>query len=350
VSLLFVTGEYPPDVGGVADYTRRLRDELEVRGWRSNVLSRTHVKRWDARSLLAVLRAAPRAGVVHIQFQAAAFDLLGDVCVMPMLLHRVRPNVKVVTTFHDTRVPYLFPKAGPWRAKAVRLLARSSDAVVAADERDLRMLGVGGFSVPIGSNVDCSPPAGFNREEFRSAHFDASPETLVVAYFGMLNASKGLDLLFDTFARFPEDARLLLLGGEVGASDPTNAVTAAQVHRRMGPRVIQTGWLQSSALSSHLVAADVALLPYADGASARRGSLLACAAHGLPIVSTLPAALEVADAILAVDANPAALADAVRHVVVDSAKWRAASTALAQRHSWNAIADAHVAIYSSLTT
>src|SRR5207244_572875 len=84
---------------------------LEPLGWDSRVLSRRDVHRWDARSLIALLRATPREGVVHIQYQAGAFDLLGDVCVMPMLLRQFRPRIRVVTTFHDVRVAYLFPPA-----------------------------------------------------------------------------------------------------------------------------------------------------------------------------------------------------------------------------------------------
>jgi glycosyltransferase involved in cell wall biosynthesis len=350
--LLFVSGEYPPDVGGIADYTHRLREALAQCGWSSRVLSRADVGRWDLRALFALSRVAPRRGIVHIQYQPAAFDLLGDVCLMPTLLHRVRPRVKVVTTFHDARVPYLFPKAGSLRRIAVQLLARSSDAVIAADEGDLRTIGVLGFDVPIGSNVDCAPPDDYDRAEFRRSRLGTDDDTLVVAYFGLLNSTKGLDLLFDAFTRIASqhpDARLVLLGGDIGASDPTNAATAARVRSRLTRSVVHTGWLPPRELSAYLLASDVALLPYTDGASARRGSLLACAAHGLPIVSTLPAAPEVADAILAVEPTAAALANAVLSAATERARWRAASGALTQRHSWVAIAREHAAIYAGLT-
>src|SRR5207302_9295378 len=158
----FVSGEYPPDIGGVGDYTLHLRSALSDVGMRSDLMSRRQVRRWDARSLVALLRAVPRQpGIVHIQFQAGAFDLLGDVCLMPALLRRLRPGVRSVTTFHDVRVPYLFPRAGALRERAVRFLARSSDAVIAADGRDLEALGGPSprhHHVPIGSNVSCSPP------------------------------------------------------------------------------------------------------------------------------------------------------------------------------------------------
>src|SRR5205823_507076 len=198
----FITGEYPPAVGGVGDYTLQLRSALADIGWESDVLSRPQVRHWDARSLVALLRSVPRhADIVHIQFQAGAFDLLGDV----------------------------------FRSK----------------------LGI-------------------------------VPQDLAVVYFGLMNASKGLNLLLDSFeqvlTRCP-GARLLLVGGTAGASDPTDRVTAAGLRYRLGQlarSVVQTGWLSPSDVSAYLVAGDVALLPYADGASPRRGSLLACAAHGLP--------------------------------------------------------------------
>ena len=116
-----------------------------------------------------------------------------------MLLRRLKPKARVVTTFHDVRVPYLFPRAGSLRSSAVRLLARHSHAVVAADSRDLSELGAPSprhHHVPIGSNIPCAPPMDFQRAVFRSK-LGLEPDALVVAYFGLLNASKGLDLLLD---------------------------------------------------------------------------------------------------------------------------------------------------------
>jgi glycosyltransferase involved in cell wall biosynthesis len=358
--LLFVSGEYPPDIGGVGDYTVHLREALDALGRPADVLSRTQVRRWDARSLVRLLRSAPKSGVVHIQFQAGAYELLGDVCLMPLLLRRTRPRIRVATTFHDTRVPYLFPRAGSLRQAAVRLLARTSDAVIAADERDL--IALGGPSprrhqIPIGSNVQCAPGAEYDRAAFR-ARLGLAPHTLTVAYFGLLNASKGLDLLLDAFdlvAGSRPDAKLLLLGGEVGASDPTDRLTAARLEARLarlGERVVRSGWLGPSALSAHLVAADVAVLPFVDGASPRRGSLLACAEHGLPIVSTEPASGAVASAVHSVPPNAPALANAVLEIADDpalSARLRAQSRTLAEQSSWSRIATAHIALYERLS-
>lgn len=348
MNLLFVTGEYPPDIGGVGDYTAQLRSAL---GMPSSLLTRRDVKRWDARALLWLLRHAPRDGIVHIQYQPAAFDLLADVCLMPLWLRLVRPRVRVVTTFHDARVPYAFPGAGPVRWWLVRLMARWSHVVIAADERDLAAVGGTGVQIPIGSNVACAPPAGYDRAAVRES-LGGGP---LVAYFGLLNASKGLDSLLEAFAKVKEvspTARLLVLGGSVGASDVTDQQTAAQLQAGLAAAgAVRPGYLKPEQLSAHLLAADVALLPYTDGASPRRGSLLACAAHGLPIVSTQPASAAVADAVLATVADPRALADAVLHVLDDAPtrqRLTAAAAALTERTSWHRIAEQHRAIYQNL--
>jgi glycosyltransferase involved in cell wall biosynthesis len=350
----FVSGEYPPDVGGVGDYTVRLRAALAERGTLSTVITRRQVGRWDARALAWIIGHLPSSGVVHVQYQAGAFDLLGDICLLPLLLRRLRPRTRTVTTFHDVRLPYLFPRAGGLRARALQLLALTSHAVIGSDRRDLQSLGVRGLRIPIGSNVSCAPPDGYDRNQFR-AGLGLETEDLAVVYFGLLNASKGLDLLLATMeqliARKPR-THLLLLGGETGASDPTDRVTARAVASKIGElsqNVTRTGWLPPRQLSAYLLAGNVALLPYVDGASARRGSLLACAAHGLPIVSTLPAGAEVASFVRAVVADAAPLADAVLEVSADVAPWQAASRVLSSDTSWPRIAAAHTDLYDQLS-
>src|SRR5690606_22549500 len=85
--------------------------------------------------------------------------------------------------------------------------------------------------------------------------------------------------------------RLLLIGDAAGASDPTNRLANAELEALLAPEglgqaVQRTGWLPPEAVSAHLQACDVVVLPYRDGASLRRGSLLAALVHGLPIVTT----------------------------------------------------------------
>ena len=104
-----------------------------------------------------------RADLLHIQYQPGAFQLKGAVNLLPLWLRARRPGLPVVTTFHDLRVPYLFPKAGPLRPLAVRTLLRGSRSVIFVDPADLAR--VGARAQPAldtdGSNIPCAPPADY---------------------------------------------------------------------------------------------------------------------------------------------------------------------------------------------
>ena len=85
----------------------------------------------------------------------------------------------------------------------------------------------------------------------------------------------------------------MMVGGGLGSSDPTNRATARALDALadelgVSAELIWTGYLEPPEVSAALLSADMAVLPYADGASFRRGSLLAVLAHGLPVITTTP--------------------------------------------------------------
>jgi glycosyltransferase involved in cell wall biosynthesis len=91
--------------------------------------------------------------------------------------------------------------------------------------------------------------------------------------------------------RLPAHVRVLVVGGEATAHE--DHAFAGEIERRIGaerlaPRVTITGHCPEDEVSAHLLAADMAALPFSDGASFRRGSLLAALAHGLPTITTFP--------------------------------------------------------------
>ena len=405
-----LTGEFPPDRGGVGDYTARLAGALTARGLPVVVLTRRRtdapprrryeddhtgarvpvyagVPAWDARAPGVVARTLRRLGprpVLHIQFQAGAFDLGGTVHLLPTWLRAARPSARIVTTFHDFLVPYLFPKAGPLRLAANRLLARTSDAAIFTDPADLALAGPGvrGQVVPIGSNLDPVPQPAPARAAARR-DLGADDATFLVGYFGFLNRSKGVPTLLHAVRRLANAGRpirLVLLGAEAGASDPTDLAEARVVRELIGSlslreRVATTGYLEPAALSAALVACDAVALPFLDGASPRRGTLMAAIAHGVPIVTTHPpgasaprsnagdrgwtSARDVeftfvrADesALLVPPGDDAALAEALPRLADDPilrARLAAGAAALASQIAWPAIAEATEAIYDAL--
>ena len=389
--VLLITGEYPPAQGGVGDYSCKLNLALQKRGTSTGVLTRrtpsarsmTHAPRAQSRSvpnvvpritLFQALRAVRgmRAGIAHIQYQTGAYEMRPTLNLLPVLLRRKWRGV-IVVTFHDLLMPYLFPKAGPLREWANRLLATGADAVIATNPDDaahLRSWGVKRVSlIPIGSNIPNSPPAGYNREELRG-RWGAGEDTTLLAYFGFLNSSKGLGDLLTALStlRGKGDYRLLMVGGGLGSSDPTNRATAEALDeqaRALGVdgSLIWTGYLDPPGVSAALLSADIAVLPYVDGASFRRGSLLAVLEHGLPLVTTRsgvggrgsggewPELVDGENVLLVRPGDAGALAKGIEALASDPHLRRrlaAGAKELARFFSWESITEMHMGLYADL--
>ncbi len=324
--VLYLTGEFPPLQGGVGDCTNEIAKALVECGAETHVLTTADhrpptshresgvfvhrlVDKWDWGSLPMVWRVVRDSGpaVVHIQYQTGAFGMHPAINFLPRYLGRravdlgraprrgLIPRPCTVLTFHDLRVPYLFPKAGSLRQWVTEYVARSSDAVIATNEQDYMRLRTWGLKrldlIPIGSNIPTALPPNYHRREWRAGLGVDEKETLL-CYFGFLNESKGGETLVRALVHIP-DAKLLMVGGQVGASDPTNVAYLARVKNLIAelglmPRVLWTGYTPASEVSANLIASDICVLPYRDGASFRRGSFMAALAHGLPIVTTAP--------------------------------------------------------------
>lgn len=367
--VLLISGEYPPMEGGVADFTAILAARMHAQGAEVQVLTSQRaqgaeapwtvhpvMRRWDVASLwkaMAALERTWRPDVVNIQYQTAAYGMRPAVNLLPRLV-----KAPCVVTFHDLKVPYLFPKAGPLRPWVNRALAQGCGAAIATNAEDLATLrtwaGVRRVAlIPIGSNVSPSLPADYDRAGWRE-RYGLSPESLLLCYFGFLNASKGGEELvaaLDALVQQGRDAHLLMIGGAVGASDATNATYLETVRREIAARslegrVIWTGYLSQEQVSAAFAAADLCVLPYRDGISFRRGSLMAALAHGLPIVSTRPqtplAEIEHGANAWLVEAGDArGLAEAVAYLADDAAlrqRLSQGARALARRFDWDEIA------------
>ena len=261
-----------------------------------HIMADAHSWGWGTLSRIRRWAKAQKLDVVNIQYQAAAYNMAAFVHILPVRLD----HITVVTTFHDLLVPYLFPKAGPLRYQAVLTLARSSDGVIVTNRGDHDRLSneksiASLRHIPIGSNIKPQPPPDFNLRVWRAA-LGFQPADIVVGYFGFLNASKGIETLLQGLRIARNSglpAKLLMIGGRTGTSDPANIIYAREVDQMIEDldlldHVTWTGFVDSTAVSGHLMAADLIALPYRDGMSFRRGSLMAALAHSCTIITTQP--------------------------------------------------------------
>ncbi|MGQ9626362.1 MAG: glycosyltransferase [Anaerolineae bacterium] len=388
MKVCLITGEFPPMQGGMGDFTSEVGKALAKLGAEVSVITSVKgqghgiseslavhplIVSWGWRSWGPILRALKRESphVVNIQYQAAAYGMHPAINFLPLRLHFFKNKPKVVVTFHDLKTPYLFPKAGSLRWWVILALVRWSDAVIVTNLEDLLRLRDAAphppypqaHLIPIGSNIAPHLPPGYSRDAWR-AKWGVRPEGILLSYFGFLNESKGGETLIRALARLVKmgrDVHLLMVGGKVGSSDPTNLAYARKVEALieelgLAGRILWTGYTEANEVSANLVASDICVLPYRDGASFRRGSFMAALAHGLPIISTRPRVVlpELEDgqnlALVPPDA-PDALAEKIM-ALADSPSLRArlaqGAEELGRAFSWESIAEKTLTLFRHL--
>ena len=384
--VLLLTAEYPPQPGGVGDYTAELAAALAAQDVAVAVLTGVgegqdsgafpvwrRVRNWGRRLRSDVQSAMTEWGadLLHIQYQTGAFQMKPAINMLPSRL-----DAPTVVTMHDLHMPYLAPKVAPLRRYVTRLLIESCRAVVVTNAEDqARLLGVAPVTgdpdlyalsqpltpppvlIPIGVNIAVHPAP--DRAALRQG-LGLPADGILVAYFGLLNHTKGVHTLIEALQYVPETTHVVIIGG--GAHTPEDAeyadVVRATIKRLdMAGRVHWTGYLSAEDVSRTLQAADLAALPFTDGASYRRGSLLATLAHGLPTITTPPhltlePALRDDHEVLLVDAGDAInLALAIERLTLDAdlrTTLAGRGRSLVDSFRWDAIAAQHRDLYGKI--
>ena len=369
----FITGEFPPMPGGVGDFTRILAERMGDHGHEVHILSRqgsasdsldvSTVSGWGLGSMASIRAWVRRRGIslVNLQYQTAAFAMSPFIHFLPAVV-----GVPLVTTFHDLRVPYLFPKAGPLRNWIVMYLARSSAGVIATNQEDDQRLQIlpNRRVIPIGSNI-LSAPNSSHEPSARRKQTRSEAESFVLGHFGFVKEVKGIEYLINALSTLRvagHDLRLLFIGGRSntidGSKDSTFVRELDSRISRLGlsDAVSWTGYLLDSEVSACLREVDLVVLPFNDGASYRRGSLMAAIHHGCAILTTEPAVevetFEHGHNLWLVPPHSAdAIEQAILHLMRDReqlTRLRTGASQLRGHFDWDAIARDTVAYFDTL--
>jgi glycosyltransferase involved in cell wall biosynthesis len=313
--VLYITGEFPPMRGSIGDHTARLATAVMAQGHEVGVLTSTEargaklpgaeifplVEQWNLGSWRAIGEAARGYDVLHLEYQAGAFGMGLAPQLMADATRLFTGGKPFVTTFHDLLLPYLFPKAGRARGWSVRHLARASDGVVVTNEEDaeaLRQQGVTRlWQIPIASPLPLDPGPDFDREAWRES-WNVGLQHKLLVHFGFINRAKGVETLlraYDGLLRAGQPVRLLMAGDPLGASDPSNKAYLEEIHHLAGELNLEEPWIQwtgdlsEQELIRSILAADLIVLPFREGASLRRSTLVMSLSLGRPVVTTEPA-------------------------------------------------------------
>ena len=308
-----LTGEYPPQTGGVSDYTARVAEGLAARGesvyvwtrpfveltpetfgvevrrvagrWGRRDLGRLHeeLSRWDAPRRLLVQYAPNAWGRKGLNFAFCNW-----------LLQRRKLGDDVRLMVHEPFYPYqLWGKPTRWLLAAgqrhmMRTLLQAATKVYvaipawaemlrpfAADkEREMTWL-------PICSTI---PVAAQATQINALRQWFAPSGEFIVGSFGTFGGAvaDATERIFAALLAERSDTVALF----IGQGGERLAQRLAWRFPALAGRVRASGALPAADVSCHLQACDVLVQPFPDGISTRRTSAIAGLAHAQPIVTT----------------------------------------------------------------
>lgn len=307
-----LTGEYPPQPGGVADYTRQLAAGLAAAGDAVTVYAppaagpdfvdpgvavRRLADRFGPRGLLSVDRifARRRPDRIVIQYVPHAFGYKAmNLAFAAWVAARARRVAPVWVMFHEVMYP-IEPGQPPRHAvlgrvtrSMARQIARAAERVFvsipawAGILRQIAPLSRPAEWLPVPSNIPAAEPAAAAAVRSRVALGDGA---VVVGHFGTFRPLVA-DLLAPSLAAVLRAVpkRVGLLVGRGGEPFRDQFVAA---HPDLAGRVTATGELSAAAAAAHLTACDLLLQPYPDGVSTRRGTVMAGLALAVPVVTNI---------------------------------------------------------------
>ena len=186
-----------------------------------------------------------------------------------------------------------------------------------------------------------------------------NPQPGLVVTFGLISAIKSLEVARDALAMirptFPN-----LRWRIVGPFNPISNPYHADLAKRLPEEWIEfTGGFEDvndPRLRALLAEGAAMLLPFADGASPRRGTLQTAWAFGMPVITTAPAynescLIDGGNCILVKGENPEAWARELTRVLSEPAlsdRLRYHARITAEDFSWNRLVDCHVQLYQQI--
>lgn len=253
---------------GVADYADRLAAALRVLGVNANV---EFLDRWSFRNLLTIKRRydGGKKVIFHMQYPTLRLGRSISPGCLPLLL----PNPFV--TLHEFRLFNILRKLAflPVSLSSKKIIF-SNDEERALFQRYFPLSGQRLTVFPIGNNIPRVAPSG-----------DAQrPEKVV--YFGQISRNKGIEFFLDTIARL-RSAKSPVQAEIIGALVDSDAAFAQLLKSSSERHEIRLRLnMPPEGVSAALNDSTIALLPFPDGISNKRGSALASLDHGLCVLTT----------------------------------------------------------------
>ena len=315
-------------VDGVDDYSARLCEALRAQGVNAQ---HQRFEPWDFRSLLEARRTvrSGRFDLTHVQ--VSSFNSSPTLELFALAQRSVITVHEWTNVRTHVRLKWLAAFLRP------RAVIFTNDHDRRAVKRCPRLSGRPSATIPIGSNIDVSEPV--------------SREPSCVVSFGAIRPDRGWEAFIESAG----------VARERGLDWSFRAIGGAQIYLRRyqnglrkssaAKNVTFSGQLDEASVARELARATVGLFPYPDGASERRGSLLAAMTNGLPVVTTDGPQLSTElRRCVAVCTSPADAVRVIQRLMKDDSERRrmeVAGRAYVANRSLERIAKAHCDLYES---
>lgn len=265
--ILFVTGSYPPDVCGVGDYSKKLYESLNVE---SNILELFYKEKWGIKHIFSYLKEirSKKTDIIHFQYPTEGYGY----SILPLLLMLFLPKKKLIITIHEL-------SNRTFKARIFTLLMLFfNNRIIVTNEIEYNFLkkipvlkSKHIFIINIGSNISSSKN---HLKDFSKRKYD-------LAYFGHIRPTKGLESFISVSKTLDLTKKCVIIG--------QNLNKYQSYLQELQPKSDNLSYILNGSekeTAENLCDCKIVYLPFPDGVSSRRGSLMAAALNGCIIVTT----------------------------------------------------------------
>ncbi len=330
MQVTLVAGSYPPDRDGVADYTQRLEENLCATGINVNVFLSPTWRLCDAIPIARKLLNC-QSQVFHLQYPCVGFgDHLGP--------HFLSLLIPLVVTLHECSQLHIV------RRLSLYLFAFRASKIIFTSEHERRYaerwapwIKAKTVVIPIGSNIPVRPP-------------QPKSTAKIVTYFGLIRPKKGLEKVID-LARLLYETKSDFGVRIMGSIEDRYQNFYQTLLNSAAELPIQWVLNSTKEVVSHVLAESyVGYLPFPDGASERRSSLIAMLQNGMLVLTTLGPETPTWMGKAVLFANTPDDAGRLLGQICDNSMVFGApqSRLYGTRFAWNHIVKQHVALYAQM--
>ncbi|WP_298199956.1 glycosyltransferase family 4 protein [Desulfosporosinus sp.] len=329
--VVLITGSYPPDTCGVGDYTASLVAALQKCGINVEVL---HTHKWHLSCLNQIIKHlnSLKPDIVHIQYPTVGYGS----SLMPHMLSLFKNRV---ITIHENSQSHILRRLSLYfffmRSKHLIFIKQFE---LDYTKRWAPWISRRASVIHIGSNI----PVGHT----------SNRDIKDIIYFGLIVPKKGLDD-FLKLATLIKMENLNLRLRIVGLPNPKRPDYLDYIYKKASnlPISFEIG-LPKRDVAQLLSRAQIAYMPFPDGASEWRSSLMALLINGVATITTYgkhtPENFKKA---VAFAQSPEDALTIVKKLTTDAQERETLSIngkQCAESYSWDNIAQRHIQIYENI--